>query len=125
MTGLKPALCDQRENSSAVSAWYIAGRLGHREKAWSWVKAQIEAMMGDGFPPPIILYDCSPRVPRPKPREGIFPSSRWDKRAVDLWFDGQPSAFVPPQVAESASAALVGHYANDLDARARALGGAR
>lgn len=123
MTGLKPALCDTRPESPAVGPFYIAGRLGHREKGWSWIKAQIEALMKhEGFPPPFVLYACTgPR--RGRRVEGITPSSRWHRAAVDAFFDGQPAAMVPARAAESALGVLAGHYANDLDARAAALAG--
>lgn len=122
MATLAPAACDTRPDSPSCSAFYIAGRLGHRDRSWTWVKAQIEALQAnEGFPPPIILYSCT--APKPARVAGLTPSSRWNRAAVDAWFDGQPSAMVPARLIETASEAFAGHYANDLDARAAALAG--
>lgn len=124
MATLAPANCDTRPDSQSCSAFYIAGRLGHRDKSWTWVKAQIEALQAhEGFPPAIILYSCT--APRPRKLAELTPSSRWNRAAVDAWFDGQPSAMIPAHLAETAGEALAAHYANDLDGRAAALGGGR
>lgn len=123
MPGIPQADCDRRENSGSCSAWYIAGLLGHRERSWAWLKAQIDALIAhEGLPPPIILYFCGPGR-KPKPVERVTARSRWSRAAVDAWFAGQPSARIPAHIAESASAALAAYYAGHLDRRAASLGG--
>ncbi|MEA3036829.1 MAG: hypothetical protein QOH04_2606 [Sphingomonadales bacterium] len=124
MSQLKPALCDTRPGSRAVSAFYVAGRLGYRERSWPWIRRQVEALIAhEGFPTPIILYDCA-RPAAARRVEGVNSGSRWDKEAVDAWFDGQPSARIPAAIAESASTRLAARYAGELDARAAAMAGA-
>lgn len=125
MPGIPQADCDRREGGGSCSAWYIAGLLGHRERGWKWLKAQIDALIAnEGLPPPIILYHCGPGR-KPKPVEGVTARSRWSRAAIDLWFAGQPSARIPARIAESASAALAAHYAGALDRRAAAIGGSK
>lgn len=115
--------CDRRPNSRSCSAWYIAGRGGFRERSPAWILRQIQAWIDhEGFPPPIILYFCSPGR-RPTRVGELTTRARWNVEAVDLWFAGQPSAKLPPHILESASAALAAHYAGQLDARAEAIGG--
>ncbi|MEA3053528.1 MAG: hypothetical protein QOG72_2431 [Sphingomonadales bacterium] len=116
------AECDLRPGSRSCSAWYIAGRGGFRERSPAWILRQIRAWIDKaGFPPPIILFDCGPGR-KPVKVDELTTRARWNLEAVDLWFTGQPSAALPAQVLESASAALAAHYAAALDGRAVGLG---
>lgn len=131
---LTPADCDKRPGSRSCSAWYIAGRLGHRHRSPPWIFKQIAALIAhEGFPPPIVLYACTgravARVPaegapsEPRKVAGLTPASRWQLEPVDAWFDGQPSACIPPDIAASAGAIADARTADLLDQRAAALAG--
>lgn len=119
MPAIRPAACDQRPGSRSCSLWYIAGRLGHREKSVAWLARYVGALIAkEGFPPALVLYDIrGGRVDR------LGAASRWILEPVDMWFDGQPAARIPARLLESASEALISRYAETLDARAGALGG--
>lgn len=120
---IAPAKCDRREGTRSCSAWYVAGLGGFRERGEAWIFAQLQAWIDhEGFPPPIILYDCGPGR-RPARVDRLGRRSRWSVAAVDAWFAGQPSARIPAHIAESATAALAAHYASALDRGAEAIGG--
>lgn len=114
---LTPADCDKRPHSRSCSAWYIAGRLGHRERSQGWILRTIQQLIDqEHFPPPIVQFTrTGERV------AGLHASSRWQIDAVDTWFDGQPSARLPDHLLAAADALEAERTAAELDARAAAF----
>lgn len=117
---LVPADCDKRPGSRSCSAWYIAGRLGHRRRSPQWIFKQIQLLIEhEGFPPPIVQFTrFGHKV------DGLHPSSRWQLEPVDAWFDGQPSAQLPDHILANAGELTERRQADELDARAGAFAGA-
>lgn len=110
---LTPAPCDTRPGSRSCSAWYIAGRLGHRERSLAWIARQIQLLIDhEGFPPPIVRFAGDRRV------DAIGHASRWNLEAVDAWFDGNT---VPAALAPAVSSLAAARDAALLDQRAKEL----
>jgi hypothetical protein len=115
-----PTSADLRPGSQSCSLWYIAGRLGYREKAETWLVAYVsELIAGDGFPPPLPLYRALHSV-RPVRLDKVTASHRWNRDAVDAWFDGT----IPPPLVEARNDNVAARFAAQLDARANAIAGA-
>lgn len=114
-----PADADTRPNSRTCSLWFIAGRLGKRERSPKWLAGYVQQLVDhEGFPPPLPHYRAGRKV------EQVCEQHRWQLDAVEAWFDG----LLPPplrEVTPGYSPALAARFAGTLDARAAAIGGAR
>lgn len=108
--------CDGREGSQSCSPWYIAGRLGQRDRSQAWVIGQIEQLIDHaGFPLPLI------HMIHGKPVRGVKASSRWQREAVDRWFDAQPSARLSLSLEEQATQVEAERISRELDERAELI----
>jgi len=115
---LIPADCDKRPDSPSCSPWYIAGRLGRRERSGQWIVREIQKLIDHAaFPPPILQLDD-----KGKPIAGLRLTSRWQREPVDAWFDAQPSARLTETTADAAFETEKARAARRLDARAEAIG---
>jgi hypothetical protein len=111
-----PPDCDRREHSQSCSPWYIASRLGHRERSAPWIFGQIQQLIDHaGFPPPIV------RLIGGEPVEGIRQLSRWQREAVDRWFDSQPSARLAIPLAQAADQVEQDRVDRELHERAQLI----
>lgn len=113
---LAPTRDDLRaEQQGGVSLWYIATRAGVSDRSGNWVVNYVRLLIAnEAFPKPLPYFGFNE-----KKRQGVGLHSRWNRVAVDAWFDG----FLPPQlvtVANDRNAARDGFL---LDARAAELAG--
>lgn len=112
---LAPTRDDLRaEQQGGVSLWYIATRAGVSDRSANWLLNYVRLLIAnEHFPAPLPYYGLNE-----KRRRGINNHSRWNRVAVDAWFDG----FLPPHlvtVVEDRRAEIEAHL---LDQRAGALG---
>jgi hypothetical protein len=115
---LTPADCDKRPDSPSCSPWYIAGRLGRRERSATWILREIQKLMDHaGFPPPIVQLDG-----RGQPVAGLRVNARWQREPVDRWFDSQPSARLPERLVEAAELTEQERTRRRLARRSAAIG---
>lgn len=88
-------------------------RHGGRPRSVSWAARYVQALIDDeGFPKPLPLFD------RGKLARDIRPRSRWQRAAVDAWFDEASG----PAAAAAIDAAAARDAAAAMDARAANLG---
>lgn len=112
-----PVPADLREGSRSCSLFYIARRLGYGERSEGWLVSYVDCLIShEGFPPPLPLYRVTGGSRRKVDRLGG--GHRWNRDAVDAWFDGT----IPPKLAAVVEDGLAARYAAQLDARAAALG---
>jgi hypothetical protein len=114
---LAPTRDDLRaEQQGGVSLWYIATRAGVSDKSGNWVLNYVRLLIAnEDFPKPLPYFGLNA-----KRRTGIHAHSRWNRVAVDAWFDG----FLPPQLVSVAEDRRTANDAHILDQRAGELAGA-
>jgi hypothetical protein len=111
---LVPTPADTRPDSRSCSLWYIAGRLGQRERSERWIADQVAQLVElESFPPPLPLFSVSKR----RRVAGITGARRWNRDAVDAWFDG----LIPPGLVAAIETRTAALHAATLDARAAEL----
>jgi hypothetical protein len=88
---LAPTRDDLRaEQQGGVSLWYIATRAGVSDKSGNWILNYVRLLVAnEDFPKPLPYYGLNE-----KKRQGLTLHSRWNRVAVDAWFDG----FLPPRL---------------------------
>lgn len=99
----------------SVSLFYVAGRLGQRERSPKWLADYLDQLIAkEGFPPPLPLYRSGKRVAT----IGTF--TRWTRDGVDAWFDG----FLPPALGAAVDDQRLAEAAAVMDARAEQMANA-
>jgi hypothetical protein len=108
---LAPSRDDLRaDQQGGVSLWYIARRAGFSNRSGAWMVNYVRQLIArDHFPAPLPYYGLNERK-----REGLGLHSRWNRLAVDAWFDG----FIPPHLVPVANDRQAGRDAGLLDQRA-------
>lgn len=101
------------DQQSGVSLWYVAKRAGFSNRSVVWLINYVRLLIAnDHFPTPLPYYGFNKRK-----RQGIGLHSRWNRTAVDAWFDG----FIPPHLVPVANDRDAGRDAGILDQRADEL----
>lgn len=114
---LAPSRDDLRaDQQGGVSLWYIANRAGCSNRSGAWIVNYVRLLIAnDHFPPPLPYYGLNARK-----RQGLGLHSRWNRVAVDAWFDG----FIPPHLVPVANDREATRDAHLLDQRADELAAA-
>lgn len=111
---LAPTRDDLRnEQQGGVSLWYIATRAGVSDKSATWILNYVRLLIeSESFPAPLPYFGLNA-----KKRNGVGLHSRWNRVAVDAWFNG----FLPASVAVAVEERRIANDAHVLDGRADEL----
>lgn len=99
-------------SAPTVGLGYIMHHSGQEGHGLRWQLAYVEALIAnDGFPVPLPLYRQG------RPVAGVKLASRWQRIAVDKWFEDR----LPPEAAEAEDARERLAANDDMDAAAAAV----
>jgi hypothetical protein len=107
---------DDLKPHGGVSLWYIATRAGVSGRSPEWILNYVKQLeANEHFPAPLPYYGLNGRK-----RSGLTIHSRWNRVAVDAWFDG----FIPPHLVAASEERRGANDAHILDQRADELAAA-